>query len=45
MAPFSLALDLGYLAREMAAEMDEGHLLLICEADPALLKVALTTLI
>ena len=36
-----LGFGLGYLAREMAAEMDEGHLLLICEADPALLKVAL----
>ena len=36
-----LGFGLGYLAREMAAEMEEGHLLLICEADPALLKVAL----
>ena len=36
-----LGFGLGYLAREMAAKMDEGHLLLICEADPALLKVAL----
>ena len=36
-----LGFGLGYLAREMATEMDEAHLLLICEADPALLKVAL----
>ena len=36
-----LGFGLGYLAREMVAEMDEGHLLLIFEADPALFKVAL----
>jgi tetratricopeptide (TPR) repeat protein len=39
-----LGFGLGYLAREMVAEMDKGHLLLICEADPALLKVALEKL-
>ena len=39
-----LGFGLGYLAREMASEMDEGHLLLICESDPALLKVALEQL-
>jgi hypothetical protein len=36
-----LGFGLGYLAREIVASMDDGHLLIICEADPALFKVAL----
>lgn len=36
-----LGFGLGYLAREMVTSMDDGHLLIICEADPALFKVAL----
>ena len=36
-----LGFGLGYLALEMVNAMEEGHLLIICEADPALFKVAL----
>jgi hypothetical protein len=36
-----LGFGLGYLAREMVTSMDDGHVLIICEADPALFKVAL----
>jgi hypothetical protein len=36
-----LGFGLGYLAREMVTSMDDGHVLVICEADPALFKVAL----
>jgi len=36
-----LGFGLGYLALEIAISMEDGHLLIICEADPALFKVAL----
>jgi len=36
-----LGFGLGYLALEMVNAMDDGHLLIICEADPALFKSAL----
>ena len=36
-----LGFGLGYLALEMVHSMEDGHLLLICEADQALFKVAL----
>ena len=36
-----LGFGLGYLALEMVNAMEDGHLLIICEADPALFKVAL----
>ena len=36
-----LGFGLGYLALEMVKSMEDGHLLIICEADPALFKVAL----
>jgi hypothetical protein len=36
-----LGFGLGYLALEIVKAMEEGHLLIICEADPALFRVAL----
>ncbi|MCK5188177.1 MAG: motility associated factor glycosyltransferase family protein, partial [Deltaproteobacteria bacterium] len=36
-----LGFGLGYLALEMVKSMEDGHLLIICETDPALFKVAL----
>ncbi len=36
-----LGFGLGYLALEMVKAMENGHLLIICETDPALFKVAL----
>jgi len=36
-----LGFGLGYLALEMVNSMEEGHMLIICEADPALFKVAM----
>ncbi|MBW1853490.1 MAG: DUF115 domain-containing protein [Deltaproteobacteria bacterium] len=36
-----LGFGLGYLALEMVNVIEEGHLLIICETDPALFKVAL----
>ena len=36
-----LGFGLGYLALEMVNSMEEGHLLIICETDPALFKSAL----
>lgn len=36
-----LGFGLGYLALEIVKSMDEGHLLITCETDPAIFKVAL----
>ncbi len=36
-----LGFGLGYLALEMVNAMEEGHLLIICETDPAIFKLAL----
>jgi cytochrome c-type biogenesis protein CcmH/NrfG len=36
-----LGFGLGYLALEIVKAMEEGHLLIICEADPALFRTAL----
>ena len=40
-ATILLGLGLGYLARELAARLENKHPLLICELDPAILKTAL----
>jgi Tfp pilus assembly protein PilF len=37
-----LGLGLGYLARELARKAEEKHTIILCEADPAMLKTALT---
>ena len=37
-----LGCGLGYLARELARKMEEKHTIIICEADAAILKTALT---
>jgi tetratricopeptide (TPR) repeat protein/uncharacterized Rossmann fold enzyme len=37
-----LGFGLGYLARELARKAEEKHTIVICEADPAMLKTALT---
>lgn len=37
-----LGFGLGYLARELARKAEKRHTLIICEADPAMLKTALT---
>ena len=41
-ASILLGFGLGYLARELAKKVEKKHPILICEADPAMLKMALT---
>jgi len=40
-ASILLGFGLGYLARELAKKLEKKHPLIICEADPAILKTAL----
>ncbi|TKB74362.1 MAG: DUF115 domain-containing protein [Nitrospira sp.] len=40
-ASIMLGFGLGYLAREFAKKLEEKHPIIICEADPAILKTAL----
>ena len=40
-ASIMLGFGLGYLARELAKKLEEKHPIIICEADPAILKTAL----
>ncbi|MEO5956427.1 MAG: 6-hydroxymethylpterin diphosphokinase MptE-like protein, partial [Nitrospiraceae bacterium] len=41
-ASILLGFGLGYLARELAKKVEKKHPIVICEADPAMLKTALT---
>jgi len=41
-ASILLGFGLGYLARELAKKVEKKHPILICEADPAMMKTALT---